>query len=413
MKYFNLSFIFVILLTLRYSVAQTNTCNTLISDNGVMTAHDNAQIGIFGNIENNGTFNEVGETSEVGFYNTTNSLQINGTNPIEIANMVVDVPQNLLVNTNTEVKTGVLFLDGSIITPRSNPETSLDLINTDLTINVDDNKHVDGYTSYTGVAAYTFPIGDENRYRPLIIENGASVNTAKAAYFFENASNPNSFSIDLLTTDTAEGVFNVSPFEFWDLDGTSTTRVTLTWDIMSNLSQILNTNNTEELIVVGWNKTTQQWEDLGNFSITGNISQGSITSTLFNPNDYEALTFATNVNSEITNTDLIVYNGISDGNNDGINDFFAIKNIRQFPNNNLKIYNRWGIKVYEADGYDAEPLSSGLGEPTKAFTGKSEGRINIQEEELLPVGTYFYVLNYIVDERGGEKSQAGYLYINR
>lgn len=396
--------------------AQNNTCDIVVGNSGSITTHNDAQIGIFGNLENNGSFSDTGETSEVGFYSDSNSLAINGTNAPEFANLIVDVSQDLQLNTSSDVVTGVLFLEGSIITPRDTPNTSLNLVNTDISVNVDDLRHVDGYTSYTGIAAYTFPIGDENRYRPLIIETGASVNTAKAAYFFENPSNPNSFSLNLNTEETSDEVFNVSTFEFWDLDGSSTTRVTLTWDIMSNVSQILNSNDLNDLIITGWSIEDQEWVDLGNFSVTGNLSQGSITSNLFDPNDFEALTFATNTPADNTpiGTDLVVFNGISSGELDGKNDFFAIKNISQFPENTLKIFNRWGVKVFDVDGYDAEPVSStNFQESTKAFRGKSQGRINIKEDDLLPVGTYYYVLTYIVGAQGGEKTKAGYLYINR
>ena len=416
MRFSTYTLMLSILSSVQLLLAQTNTCDTSIGENGVLTTHDDAKIGIFGNLENNGTFTDVGETSEVGFYSSTNSLEINGTNTPEFANLIVDVTQDLQLNVKSEVVTGVLFLEGSIITPRNIPDTSLDLINTDVTVNVDNERHVDGYTSYTGIAAYTFPIGNANRFRPLIVETGASLNTTKAAYFFENPTSPNSFPLNLNTTETSDEVFNVSTFEFWDLNGSSTTRVTLTWDIMSNISQLLDTNDLEDLIVTGWSIEDQEWVDLGNFSVTGNLSQGSITSNLIDPDDYEALTFATNTPIDETpvGTDLVVFNGISSGELDDVNDFFAIKNISQFPENTLQIFNRWGVKVFDVDGYDAEPVSSAnFQESTKAFRGKSDGRINIEENELLPVGTYYYVLTYIVGVGGGEKTQAGYLYINR
>jgi len=38
-------------------------------------------------------------------------------------------------------------------------------------------------------------------------------------------------------------------------------------------------------------------------------------------------------------------------NGDGINDFFVIKNIEQYPKSSLIIFNRWGNKVYESSDY--------------------------------------------------------------
>ncbi|HMQ00852.1 MAG TPA: gliding motility-associated C-terminal domain-containing protein, partial [Cyclobacteriaceae bacterium] len=54
-------------------------------------------------------------------------------------------------------------------------------------------------------------------------------------------------------------------------------------------------------------------------------------------------------------TEITSYNGIS-ANGDGLNDFFEIDCIERFPNNNVKIFNRAGIKVYEADGYNNQDV---------------------------------------------------------
>jgi gliding motility-associated-like protein len=90
-------------------------------------------------------------------------------------------------------------------------------------------------------------------------------------------------------------------------------------------------------------------------------------------------------------------------NGDGLNDVFVIRGIHRFPNNTLEIFNRWGVKVYGVEGY---------GQDDKFFRGISEGRVTIDRGERLPVGTYYYVLNYVNDE-GKSKRLAGPLYINR
>ena len=38
-------------------------------------------------------------------------------------------------------------------------------------------------------------------------------------------------------------------------------------------------------------------------------------------------------------------------NGDGINDYFQITNIDYYPNSEIKIYNRWGKRVYESQNY--------------------------------------------------------------
>ncbi|WP_299439591.1 gliding motility-associated C-terminal domain-containing protein, partial [uncultured Aquimarina sp.] len=100
---------------------------------------------------------------------------------------------------------------------------------------------------------------------------------------------------------------------------------------------------------------------------------------------------------------IIIYTGISP-NGDGINDDFRIVGLRNFPDNTLRIYNRWGVQVFEEDGYEQPGV--------ELFQGISNGRVTISENNKLPVGTYYYALEYI-NARGVNTYKAGYLYINR
>jgi gliding motility-associated-like protein len=66
-------------------------------------------------------------------------------------------------------------------------------------------------------------------------------------------------------------------------------------------------------------------------------------------------------------------------NSDGINDFFEIPNLYKYPNNNIKIFNRWGALIYEAAPYQND------------WDGRSYHPATIGEE--LPVSTYYYILD--------------------
>ena len=90
-------------------------------------------------------------------------------------------------------------------------------------------------------------------------------------------------------------------------------------------------------------------------------------------------------------------------NGDNDNDVFVIRNIEKYPNNTVTIYNRWGVPVYKVNGY---------GQNGEYFKGVSEGRVTIKAQEELPVGTYFYVIEY-VNEGGMMKNKVGYLYLTR
>lgn len=106
--------------------------------------------------------------------------------------------------------------------------------------------------------------------------------------------------------------------------------------------------------------------------------------------------------SEGIDPNFEIYTGITP-NGDGINDFFRIDGIEAYPNNTLRIFNRWGALVYQAEGY-------GLG--NQVFTGVSEGQATIMKDRSLPSGTYFYILEFET-ENPGEAAYSGYLYINR
>ncbi|WP_407265382.1 gliding motility-associated C-terminal domain-containing protein [Tenacibaculum maritimum] len=98
-----------------------------------------------------------------------------------------------------------------------------------------------------------------------------------------------------------------------------------------------------------------------------------------------------------TDETVTIYNEFTP-NGDGDNDTFYIEFIERYPNNNLEIYNRWGNLVYSKKGYD------------NTFKGVSNGRLNIDENSKLPVGTYFYVLDL---GESGKEPLKGWLYINR
>ncbi|XPI94859.1 gliding motility-associated C-terminal domain-containing protein [Flavobacterium faecale] len=106
---------------------------------------------------------------------------------------------------------------------------------------------------------------------------------------------------------------------------------------------------------------------------------------------------------------IIVHNAFSP-NGDGKNEEFIIENIEDilcYPTNTLEIYNRWGILVYETQGYD---------NVTRVFKGVSEGRTTVGQSSGLPAGTYYYILNYTsIDglNNANNNTKDGYLYLAR
>jgi len=92
---------------------------------------------------------------------------------------------------------------------------------------------------------------------------------------------------------------------------------------------------------------------------------------------------------------VIVPQGFSP-NGDGTNDVFEIVGIEDYPNNHIAVFNRWGHKVYEKDGYD------------NSWNGHSEVPLTLGNG-MLPKGTYFYILSL----GDGSKPMKGSLFLNR
>lgn len=83
-------------------------------------------------------------------------------------------------------------------------------------------------------------------------------------------------------------------------------------------------------------------------------------------------------------------------NNDGINDWFNIQGLYNiFENHELKIFNRYGILIFE-------------GNNTNRWNGRTNRGLN-NNGKLVPVGTYFYILNTNDPEY---TPQLGWVYVN-
>ena len=91
--------------------------------------------------------------------------------------------------------------------------------------------------------------------------------------------------------------------------------------------------------------------------------------------------------------DIEVFNVVTP-NGDGIHDVLSIRGLEDFPDNTIRIYNRWGVQVYATNAYNTQG---------NVFDGTSQGRATVDVDNKLPVGTYFYILDYINDD-GIQKS---------
>ncbi len=364
--------------------SQTAFCNT-----GNVRIHTQGQIGFHIDVINDGEVsNNLGTA---GFY-SSESLSVSGNNALELHDVTVAVVEDLTLSVAVGVTNFQEFVAGRVVTPRMNKEVALAYVADAPYLGANDDRYVDGYASATGMLDVTFPVGDDYRLRPVGVANLDVHAACSAAYFFENPNQPNYFSTRFDTQQFDASLFGVSIFEFWDVNGGQATQLTLTWDANSNIPSLV--SDLEDLRVVGWHKDSQRWVNLGNVSVSGSMDQGMLTSATLIPDAYEAFTFGTS--SKVLDSDLEIFTAVSP-NGDGLNDTFRIDGLAKFPDNELLIYNRWGVLVYQQKAYHEH----------QNFAGTSEGRATISAKDKLPTGTYYYVL--LLD---GEKDRAGYLYIN-
>jgi gliding motility-associated-like protein len=71
-----------------------------------------------------------------------------------------------------------------------------------------------------------------------------------------------------------------------------------------------------------------------------------------------------------------IYNLISP-NGDNDNDVWWIDGIKFFPENNVRLFNRWGAKVWQGKGYDNDKV---------IWKGDNQNGVK------LPVSTYYYII---------------------
>ena len=377
-----------ILIFVAYSL-QPIMAQTAFHNFGEIQIHDEGQIGFHTHLINDGVFNV--NLGLAGFYGNT-QLNVSGTSIAEFFDVEIDVPSGLNLETSLGVFNQLDFINGKVFTPRNNVSVALEFLNATYAGESND-EHVDGYAGLFGDIDFTFPIGHAGKLRPLSISQPNSITTFRSAYFFEDPNAPSTFVSSFDTTSFSPILSKVNDKEFWDLNGDQQVEVTLTWDTESNIQNL--TNDINLLRVVGWNETRAMWESLGRNEVSGDLDNGTITSTSFIPDNYVVLTIA----SQPSDDEITINTGFSP-NEDGVNDVFEITGIDLTQENSLEVYDRWGGLLYKKDNYD------------NTWGGLSENSRTVDKGQLVPVGTYFFFLKVIDKVTSEQKIYKGWVYIN-
>ncbi len=359
---------------------------------GTIQIHDNAEVGFHMDVVNDGSFEQ--STGLVGFYGNENPLTVSGAFTPVLYDTEVDVPAGLVLQTAIDVHNNVNLVTGDIRTAKSGTTVFSNFMDDAFYIGESSVSKIDGYGAVTNKESFVFPVGNDDRIRPLMIQSVAVNAMAKCAYFFEDPNDSKTLNQAFETGKRATEYISVSNKEFWRLEGDVPSKVTLTWDMYSDVRSL--GEYLSDLKVVGWSKSENQWVNLGNTAVEGGMAYGSVTSDLFLPSDYEILTLGGNDDRLETYDTVELDNYFMTPNGDGTNDILELEGIAQSPNNLLEIFDRYGVLVYSKTNYRNE------------FNGQSNRESALTRGKGLASGIYFYILT-MHDLR--QKHQ-GYLYIS-
>ena len=358
---------------------------------GNMQVHDDAQLGFHMDLTNDGSFDQ--NMGLVGFYSDMNALRISGAFSPVFFDTEIAVDNGLYLDTAIGVNNNSNLIVGNIITSRRATDVYSNFMDFSFYTGESSVSKIDGYAAITNKEIFIFPVGDEDRIRPLTIDSDAINAMVKCAYFPEDPNSPKSIDGVFNTQRSSNRYIAVSDREFWRLEGDVPSRVTLTWDEFSNMrawAQYLS-----DIKVMGWSKTENQWVNLGNTAVEGGLSNGSVTSETFVPSDYEILTLGGNDDDLQTYDTIELDNYYMTPNGDGQNDALVIEDLDTSASNSIQIFDRYGVMVYSKDNYQND------------FDGRSNREQVIQRNSGLASGIYFYIITM----HDLQQKHQGYLYL--
>lgn len=360
---------------------------------------NDGELYIYGHFNNDGLVTYTpAQISGYTRFQGTNNQKISGLSPSEFNDVLFynktvqhafELSGNISIAGNSEFNQGVVDNDdfgGTITFEQEATHTK--------TWN---GSHVDGEVVKKGNTEFFYPIGDKNLFRYARISaptEAASTFTGK--YFFENS------NILYPHTSKQSEIELINNKEYWTLTkegGTSDVLLALSWDELSTTPANVVASPESDIHIVRWDENLKMWVDEGGVvDVNNKTVTTSVAVTRYG-------VFTLGRVKTLKPSCIKVHNAISPKSEDGLNDYFFIECINNYPNNTLEIFNRWGVKVFETKNYD----SNG-----NVFKGYSNGRTTINGSQMLPTGTYFYILTYEVKDvdQSYTKKQAGYLYLS-
>ena len=243
------------------------------------------------------------------------------------------------------------------------------------------NSHINTYIGVKNHANFIFPLGDGQAQHPLAIHNATNHRT-KATYVNQQA----------FGNQLGQDLEQVAPFH-WKIEGTAPLQISLTWNAVSNISQL--TNDLSALTFVGYNGAV--WEIIpATVAALDLLNQGPSSLTVGSIQSNDVVDLSTYSHLSLAGKEVVTDLFISEAftpNGDGINDVWYLRNAERYPQMEIRVYNRWGAEVFSS---------------TNGYDNNWNGVYNDQSDPL-PSSSYFYQIDLEAD---GEIDFQGWVFIN-
>lgn len=218
-----------------------------------------------------------------------------------------------------------------------------------------DVAHVNGAVQHSGAGTKLFPLGNGSVYLPVQLNNLTGSPEVRVSVTELNG------SIILPTSSSLNAISDQRYFTVEPVSG-SLQNATVTLPVRNE--DALGVGN---IVIVQSSNLTDPFTNLGPATLTGSLSNGTISSTLAPTEVLLALARA-----DVSG--ILVYNAIAPNGYEA-NRYMQIANLPE--GSIVTIFNRWGDKVFEMAGYD------------DTVAGKRFEGVGLDGKEL-PSGNYFY-----------------------
>ncbi len=326
-------------------------CTGLFAQSGIhnfgnLQLHQKGMLGFHTDFSNDGSFDK--NLGLIGFYKPDNRLKISGAFSPTFFDFEMAVENDLQLDIPININNSLRIIYGNIQSGRDSKSIYLKFNENSYYEGILDNSKIDGYVAVEKQKEFRFPIGQGENLKPLEIKFVDDVFLAKCAYFKESAHMSANLITDISIEKKDLSLAGIHTGEFWYLGTSGRVQLTLAWNEDSKLNHYA--KEIENITVAGWSRTNKIWENLGNSIIEGDFTRGTVMSNIYNANDYEIFTigFLQGMDHADPGNYALTPNG------DGINDSFKLAIIDQSPNNELRIYNRAGLLVFEKKNYRNE-----------------------------------------------------------